>query len=469
MTTGWPKVRERLVDMGVEFDPWQAGISQIALGKRANGKYAATVGGVVLSIPRQVGKTFTVGFLIFALCLEFPGTRVIWTSHHARTTTNTFRSMQGMVQRPRIAPHLAPNGIRTANGEQEIRFQNRSIVMFGAREQGFGRGMDAIDIEVFDEAQILSIKALEDMVPATNQARHPHGALLFFIGTPPRPTDPGEAFTTKRARALSGKSEDQAYIEFSADSDADPDDRAQWSKANPSYPVRTPLEAMLRMRENIPDEASWLREAMGIWEDYTAGAVISTQQWNDLKDPASQPKDPVAFGVYLSQDRSVAAIAVAGRREDWKIHVEIVPAKRGGTEDSLPGTAWIAPRLKELADGFSPCAVVIDSFSAAASLIPAITDAGVEVVTTGASDMARACGQFYDAVIEDEIRHLNAKPLNTAVCSGKKRPLRDAWAWDRKDPRSDITQLVAATLAVHGLIEHGPEDATETEVWGFWE
>ena len=112
------------------------------------------------SIPRQIGKTFTVGNLLIAMALEYPKLRVAWTSHHNRTTTNTFRSMQGMVNRKMVAPHLAVNGIRTANGEQEIRFRNGSIIMFGAREQGFGRGLDEIDVEVFDEAQILTLKAL---------------------------------------------------------------------------------------------------------------------------------------------------------------------------------------------------------------------------------------------------------------------------------------------------------------------
>ncbi|MBM0205158.1 hypothetical protein JNW90_20470, partial [Micromonospora sp. STR1s_5] len=60
------------------------------------------------------------------------------------------------------------------------------------------------------------------MVAATNQSRHPHGALLFYMGTPPRPIDPGEAFSLKRSKALSGESDDMVYIECSADEDADP-------------------------------------------------------------------------------------------------------------------------------------------------------------------------------------------------------------------------------------------------------
>lgn len=468
-TSVFPRVYRRLRQAGIEFDRWQEGFGQVALGCRADGKFAATVGGVVASWPRQVGKTFTVGNLLIGLCLEFPGFRAVWTSHHGRTTTNTFRSMQAMVKRPQIAPFLRPdrsNGIRTANGEQEIHFANGSVIMFGAREQGFGRGMDAIDCEVFDEAQILSIKALEDMVPATNAAKNPHGGILFFIGTPPRPYDEGEAFTFKRKQALDGKTTDQVYCEFSADPDADPHDQEQWPVFNPSHPRRTPVEAMLRMLENIPDEDSRRREMMGIWPADNADAVITAEQWRACEDTESTAGDPIAIGVYVNLPRTRAAIAIAGRREDGRAHVEIVPAVRGKDIDMLPGTGWIPGRLAELVESWDPCAVVIDGRSAAASLIPEIEAAGVSVTVTHAGDMAKACGQFYDAVIEDGLRHRGSRPLAEAVVSAKRRPLGDAWAWDRKDKTSDITQLVATTLALHGLVVNGDK---ETEIWGFFE
>lgn len=481
----YPRVRKRLAEVGVGFDPWQQGWATIALGVRENGKYAATVGGVVGSIPRQVGKTFTVGNLLVGLCLEFPGLKCVWTSHHLRTTTNTFRSFQGLVKRKAIAAHLEPNrsnGIREANGEQEIRFRNGSIIMFGARAQGFGRGIDEVDIEVFDEAQILSLKALEDMVPAANQARNPHGALLFFLGTPPRPTDDGEAFTSKRDKALKGKPAgevvwtqgNQVYIEFSADADTEPDDPAQFPIMNPSFPHRTPIESIERMRENIPDDDAWNREARGIWPK-AGGGVITPEVWKSLTDNDSTPIDPVSFGVYVNKDRTRAAIGVAAYRSDGLVHVGIVPAAHGKPEESLPGTSWIPARVKELVDRWGPCATVIDAQNAAASLITEIEGLGVFVVTSGASDMANACGSFYDFATEKDLgpdgkpgklRHQGSAALAASVTAAKRRDLMDKFAWDRKDPGSDITQLVAVTLALHGLIEHGRPQ--QTEVWGFF-
>ena len=123
-TTGWPAVRAKGAELGLLFDPWQDGTGRVALGKRADGKYAATVGGIVMSIPRQVGKTYFVGALVVILCILFPGLKVVWTAHRTRTATNTFRSMQGMARRKKVAPHV--DHIRQANGEQEIAFRNGS-------------------------------------------------------------------------------------------------------------------------------------------------------------------------------------------------------------------------------------------------------------------------------------------------------------------------------------------------------
>ena len=76
----------------------------------------------------------------------------------------------------------------------------------------------------------------------------------------------------------------------------------------------------------------------------------------------------------------------------------------------------------------------------------------VEVTTVNGTDVAKACGYFYDAVTEDNLRHRGARPLARAVAAGTKRDLSDQWTWDRKDKSSDIAQLMAVTLAVQGLM-----------------
>ena len=78
VTSGWAPVEARCAEFGDEFDEWQRGAGQVILGKRANGEYAATVGGITLSIPRQVAKTFLVLRIVVALCTLFPNLTVLW-------------------------------------------------------------------------------------------------------------------------------------------------------------------------------------------------------------------------------------------------------------------------------------------------------------------------------------------------------------------------------------------------------
>lgn len=460
VTTAWTRVVAQCRVMGVEFDEWQHGIGKIALGKRKDGKYAATVGGVVLSIPRQVGKTFLVGMMIVALCILTPKLTVLWTAQRTKTATKTFQTMQGMVKKKKIRGHLAPtrnSGIRTANGEQEIRFRNGSVIMFGSREGGFGRGFDEVDIEVFDEAQILDESALEDMVAATNQSRQKSGALLFFMGTPPRPKDKGEEFLGRRNEALETKPMDQVvglsdgivYVEFSADKDADSDDRGQWAKANPSYPLRTPLEAMLRMRKNLKNEDSFKREALGIYDALDSGVVIDDASWSKVVDPASMPVERLTLAIDVSPDRSVAAVSLAGRRADGLWHVELDERKKN--------VEWVPAWVKSRADRNRLHAVVVDEMTGLVEerhgrnyLVG--TDVLVTLAAAEGRDMAVACGRFFDGVMESspKLRHTDQLELNVALSVARKRPLAGAWAWNRKDGDSDITPIVSATLALWG-------------------
>lgn len=454
----WPRVVAQCAAMGVKFDEWQHGIGTLALGKLKNGKYASTVGGVVLSIPRQTGKTFLVGMMIIALCVLFPKLTVLWTAHRTRTSTMTFTSMQGMVRRKKIRPHLASDrsdGIRSTNGEQEIRFKNGSRIMFGAREAGFGRGFDAVDVEVFDEAQILTEKALEDMVPAANATKQPTGALLFFMGTPPRPTDPGEEFTNRRDRALKLKPLDQVvgvggkgvYVEFSADEDADPDDLEQVARANPSFPHRTPIESIERMRENLTDDDSFRREGMGIWDPADTPRVIDEQSWGFVLDEASMAIERLTLAIDVAPDRKVASVALAGLRPDGSWHVEL--------DETRSGTGWIPAWVQKRARENRLHAVVADEMSGLVKTINGrhfLGDTRVQVTLAAAEgrDMAIASGQFFDAVMGQEVWHVGQMQLDVALSVARKRPLAGGWAWNRKDATSDITPVVAATLALWG-------------------
>jgi hypothetical protein len=451
VSTGWPAVRDKCASFGVEFDPWQDGAGRVILSKRADGSYACSIGGVVMSIPRQVGKTFLIGAIVFALCLLHPGLTVLWTAHRLRTANETFAKMQAFSRRRKVAPHMLKPILGA--GEATIRFRNGSRILFGARERGFGRGFDNVDIEVFDEAQILTENAIDDMVPATNTAANP---LLLFTGTPPKPTDPADVFKMKRDDALGGDSDDMAYLEFSADEGCQSTDRKQWAKANPSYPYRTPDAAMLRMKKNLTAE-SFVREALGVWDSKPEGGVIPN--WLDLTDESSVITSGWAWALSVSPIElgpQWSAIGVAGRRDDGDFHMEWMEHRQG--------TAWVVPYCKAAYDS-KQIPLRVHKGGPESALISRLIEAGVEVDEVSTADAARATGLVIAAAkgepIENEdgemvivpgLRHLGQPSLNMAVKNAVLRIGVDgAVVLSQRKSSIEITPFMACTVAAGGV------------------
>lgn len=445
VTTGWPAVRDRCKKVfKVTFDGWQDGIGRLALGKRADGRYAASVGGVVLSIPRQTGKTFFVGWLVFALATIFPNLTVVWTAHRTRTSDETFQKMRAMALRPKVKSYILGNP-RSANGQQQILFQNGSRILFGAREQGFGRGFDKVDVLIFDEAQILTESAMSDMVPAANAA--PNG-LVFLMGTPPRPRDPGEVFANRRSDALAGD-RDTVYVEFSAAEGSTIIDWDELAKANPSFPHRTGKTAILRMQKLLGSDENFYREAYGVWDSDNGKRALDFLAWEKHQIDASQRiKGRLCYGVKFSIDGSTVALAVGVREDSGSVHVEGVQVANMGD-----GLGWLTEWLSARAEQASQ--IVIDGKAGAAALVQGLRDAGLTqknlIVLPGTEDVISAHSLFKAAVNEGGITHIGQGLLDEQVNAALSRDIgrNGGFGWAAPDGGS-VTLLDAVTLAFWG-------------------
>jgi hypothetical protein len=438
--TGWPAVRDTCAGFGVTFDPWQDGAGRVILSKRSDGAYACGIGGVVMSIPRQVGKTFLIGAVVFALCLLHPGLTVLWTAHRLRTANETFAKMQAFARRKKVRGHVAK--VVLTNGGQEIKFTNGSRILFGSRERGFGRGFDDVDVEVFDEAQILTESALDDMIPAMNTAANP---LAIFMGTPPKPSDPSEVFTEKRKALLDGADADGALIEFGADPGCDPNDRDQWSQANPSYPLRTPASAVLRMKKNLTLD-SFVREGLGIWPTAdVVRSVIDPADWDALMIEAPPETGTVSYGVKFSPDGLVVAVAVALVPPNGKPHVEVAHHRQ-----LLEGTTWLEDWLTERSHNAE--AIAIDGRSGAGALEEALKARGVptrKIVRPTTDQVIAAHSLLLSAVHAQSVTAFPDPVARESVACAGRRAIGNhgGWGFESIVDGGDVTPAESIVLA----------------------
>jgi hypothetical protein len=445
VTTEWPLVARQIQKMGTPLDEWQKGLMTAILAKREDGVYACGIGGAVVSIPRQSGKTYTVGTLAFALCVAKPNTLVLWSAHRARTHNETFKTMGSMAEKKDIAPFV--KRVLTGAGTEAVEFSNGSRILFGARENGFGRGFAKVDVLVLDEAQILTEKAMEDMVPATNAA--PNG-LVLMMGTPPRPSDPGEVFINRRAAALSGEDEDILYVEMSADKGANPDDRKQWAKANPSFPRRTTETAILRMRKLLGSVESFLREGLGIWDEAALTKKgINAKTWDSRDiDVDSIPTDGRrVFAVRFAVDGSAVALAAAIRPDAGPVHVEGIKFA-----PMSEGTGWLLDWLLERHE--QAAQIVVEGKSGVGYLVQALRDAKVSaktIITPSTEDVVAAHSMFETAINQGEMTHRGQEELDKQAKAAEKRKIgpNGGFGWAAPEGGS-VALLDAATLAYWG-------------------
>lgn len=424
---------------GLTPDEWQVLVLEAWLGESAAGRWAAPRAG--LAVPRQNGKNALLEIReLFGMVAL--GEKFLHTAHEVKTARKAFRRLSGFFENERQWPELAGlvESIRKTNGQEAIELANGGSVEFVARSRGSGRGY-TVDVLVCDEAQELTDEQLEALLPTISSAPLGNPQILL-TGTPPPPGTAAEVFVRTRRDALSGANGRLAWHEWSVDADSvDVDDRELWAATNPALGIRLGVDVIEVERDQLSEDG-FARERLGSWRRAGRESPIPAEVWSGCADPMSKADDPVAFALDVPPDRDACSIAMAGRRPDGLIHVEVVEHRRH--------TTWAVARLAELVQRWRPVTVVVDPAGPAGSLLADMD--GLDVTTTSGQDMARACGAFYDLAVGGRLRHIDQPVLNSALGAARKRNLGDAWAWHRRD-ETDISPLVAVTLAAWGFAQ----------------
>jgi hypothetical protein len=407
---------------GLFLDPWQQLVLRESLGVGAGGKWAAPQVGLL--VPRQNGKGSVLEALeLFHLFVL--GTKlIIHSAHKFDTSQEHFLRMRTLIEgNPDLARHV--QATPTANGKEAIILRNGNRLKFKARTiSGAGRGFSA-DLLILDEAMLLPEQALDAMMPTLRARKNPQ---VWFTSSAGTPDSAALWRIVKRGREGAPR---LAYFEWGCESGVDVLDRGSWAQANPGLGYRLSVEG-LEDDLGLLSEDGFAREHLGIWDDTASASAIDPGAWASLADPAAERGASPVFAVATAPDRSWSAVAVAWKRPDGLPQVMLA--------DYRPTTAWVAERVADLRRRWGG-RVLVDAAS------DGLVD-GAE--TSKQTDRAKADNGLSDAVTAGTVWHGNEPALNTAVRASRWRDHGDTRVLDRKGS-TDITPLIAAALAVHGL------------------
>lgn len=440
---------------GLVLDPWQADGLRASLALRPDRTWAA--GEVGVCGPRQNGKNgITEARQLAALFLfaEFGVVRsldplAVHTAHLNDTAAEAFRRLEMLIDASDEL-RCQVRRISRANGKEAIEVKSGERIRYRARTKGGGRGYGGDDLYL-DEAMFLPEFGYGALRPILSARPNPQ---VWYTGSAVDQEihDDGIVFARVRERAVERSDPRLAYIEWSLPYERPDDvpeealtDPEAWAQANPAFGTRILAESVEAEQRSMAARSFTVeRLNVGDWPDTdTSQHVIDMLLWAGLADFDSEPDGPVCFAFDVAPDRSRASVAVAGKRSDGLGHIEVV--------ERAPGTGWVAKRLAELVGKHECLAPRCDGRGPAASLLPDLERLEIKVETVDASEMAQACGRFFDMAEQRDLRHLGTTELTNALKGAAQRPLGDAWAWSRKNSAVDISPLVAATLALWGV------------------
>ncbi len=421
-------------ECGVVLDPWQRYVLDVGLMEDDEGLFAAFM--VVLLVARQNGKTAVVAALVLGFIALLDDELIIYSAHQFKTTKETFRLVDKMVRAGPLRSLWKKN--RESGVETAVEFKSGARIIFVARSGSSGRGFTGNKV-VLDEGFSVRQEMLGALVPTMTAMPNPQVWVASSA-----PMHDSDALHNLRRRALGDRPGRLTYLEWSAEAGVERDDRRAWAQANPALGYRVTERYIEDELDSLPAR-EFERERLGIGDDPDGSGVVDLARWTALIDEGSEIARPLAFAFDVTPERDAAAVAVAGVRLDGAAHVEIA--------QSLPGVEWLLGYLVERWRRWS-VPIWVELSSPAAALIGPLEAQGVEVKTQPRGGGAAAL--LADAITAGAVRHLGQASLTSALVGARRKVQGDTWSWSRASSTTDISPLVAASLAHYGAMVEPP-------------
>lgn len=395
---------------------WQEFLLTGWMGVKENGKWAAPT--CCNETPRQNGKTRVLQGRMAAEVLFYNGS-VIYTSQLQKTSTETFNETRQLFESKALSKFLAPRGIKTALGREEIQLKNGQKIKFLARTRTGGNGQHG-SLLIFDEAQFLDPDAQSSFKPAISATLATRGPQTIYNGTPPQPGDYGLIFERLRNDALDGKSPFTAYTEWSCGyggTQPITTDRDVWRRVNPSYGILIQPETVESELTEM-DADKFLHQRLGWWlGNNAAQTLIPAELWDACAKEDPDPWDKIAYGVKFTPDGACVALSVCTMDSLGDTYVDFIESRM-----TVEGIGWLVRWLVQRADDC--CGIAIDGKSGATDLAIQLASAGVPknaIMPMTTQNAIAASSMLVNALSDQTLTHSPDPALRESAVSATKR------------------------------------------------
>ena len=426
--------------------PWQSLVNAVSGEVLPDGSFRYPT--VVLSTPRQSGKTTLLEAILAHRCMTVQDFRAWYTAQSGQDARDVWREWEKTLS----ARMPGRWKFRQSNGEETATWPATGsfIRTFPPKPDALhGKQSDFVALDEVWDYTLTDGKAITQAVVPT-QATRPRRQ-LWIVSTAGDESSLWMRGWIDRAReALGDPDASIAYFEWSTPTDLPHDDPAVWAAFHPAY-GHTITERAMRDALDQMGEEQFRRAYLNQWPAVEASWRAG---WAQLASPDTIP-DPGR--VFLAVDAQVshraAAITAAGTLPDGRIAVEVI--------DHRNGVDWLVDRLGTLTRKHRT-PVAVNASGPLGYLIPELEAAGTRVLALTASDYAEAAARLRTLIVAGGIAHPDDPRLNRAIDGVETRAAGDRAVWKKKDSSVDETPLVAVSLCVWQAANPGVRPVVRT-------
>jgi hypothetical protein len=433
-----PQVAHVARALGFELMPHQRLVLDVGLEVDDRGHFAYRE--ICLTEPRQSGKTSMLLALATWRATVFArahgAQRIAYSAQSGLDARRKlFEDWVPLLEGSEMAPLLRL--VRRAQGGESLVFSGGSRLAPLSSSASSGHGK-VIDLALLDEAFAdVDDRREVAMIPAMSTRRDGQLWITSTAGGPEalylrRKVEAGRSAVERDVR------DGRAYFEWSAPDDVDLEDESSWWNYMPAL-GRTISPEVVRLDAQTMSPGAFARSYANQWVTVT-DSPLDLDAWRACQVVETEHSGEVHLSVDCPPERN-SAVIVASSWNDGTPSLEVL-ARR-------PGIGWVVAAVVEHYQRSQVRTVVAHGAGPIGSVLPELErELGAALHVATEAEMTKAAGLFATSVTEQRLRVLGDQALDDAVIGARQRKRGDAFTWSRRSLSTDLSPLVAASLAL---------------------
>ena len=445
--------------LGTPLMPWQKQVARVASERRADDPQRFRYPIVVLTVPRQSGKTTLMRAVLTQRALMSNNRRAFYTAQTGKDASARWNDLVQQIENGVLSRHVKK---RMAAGSQSLTFPNGSTISPFAPTAKSLHGYTPHDV-MLDEIFAWDDAQGEDLMgaikPAQITLRDRQLWLVSTMGT--RESEFLHRYVDLGRAAVGDPDANLAYFEWSLEDGLDAYSPESWN-FHPALGHTISLEDLAEASE-AHTKGEWMRAYMNR-QSVTADAFIEREKITAVMgEHDTAPKWSDLSIAYEADPLRRRAAIWAAWITDGQAHLQVVRSDEG--------TDWLADDVARIFDEEKPAMISADD----AGMTRSITDKlkvtntrrrgadGVEVQTLSTRDFATACAELKADIEDGAVIIGQSQLLLDALESVVTRPLGESWAISRTKSNGPVSDAIAAAVALRAAKHAKPTG--KPQIW----